>query len=286
MRFSARFRKFSELEKRNLWTLHNRFEPFRRNLNRFHLPTPSTRLGLVEATTGRYPWFLAIAKADGRAFIFSRNPDRSFGPRAAVELHSPSPKEIYGFGVDVRNDTVVIGSMNDRSALIYEKRKDGTWPTAPSHVLLPNNTNDKSFGQCALIGDGVIVIGAQERLSVFVRFQNGSWPKRASYRLARPKALDFGDRFQVEVGGKTILASVYASSTAMLWAPLADGSYNTTHPTIQWTEKQNLFGLAIGISGDTAMIGGDNPNAARIYVRKNGAWPAAASVVLDKIRKT
>jgi hypothetical protein len=204
----------------------------------------------------------------------------------------------FGNSVAVSGDTMVVGAWRDDdlgpvsgSAYVFV-RNGGVWVqqqklTAPA----PDGAPGDCFGISVAIDGNTVVVGADHgavggiktgAAYVFVR-SGGAWIFQQ--RLTAGDAA-LGDLFgrSVAISGNTVVVGAPGEGAA------AGAAYVFIRDVTDWTQQKKLiaddraandmFGVAVAISGDTVAVGADVDNgvfpdsgSVYVFVRGAGLWP-------------
>ena len=205
----------------------------------------------------------------------------------------------FGYSVAVSGDTLVAGATEDDAATgsIYVfTRSGGTWTFQQKLTATPTATT-RSFGWAVAIEGDVIVCGTPND-DVTATNAGGAWVFRRSAGVwtqeARLQASDgvatgfFGAA--VAISGDTVLAGSWGDNA------FVGSAYVYVRNGGTWSEQQKLtgfnrfggqyFGVAVGLEGDTAVIGapGDNEAAsiagcAYVFTRTAGVWTGKEKLI-------
>ncbi|MCF7734010.1 MAG: immunoglobulin domain-containing protein [Akkermansiaceae bacterium] len=214
----------------------------------------------------------------------------------------------FGCAVAVAGDTVVVGAKGDDTAVGADAgnahvfvRSGVEWSHQAALVPGAAAAGD-GFGSVISLDGDVAVVGAPEHAtngqvaagnaSVFSRSGN-EWSERAMLAANGPAE---GDSFgaAVAVSGGSILVGVLGADTE---AGLDAGSARVfTDSGVGWNPQaglvadnsrvEDLFGVAVALSGDTALIGafaddtpaGVDAGSAYVFVRRDGLWAQEAKL--------
>lgn len=239
----------------------------------------------------------------GSAYVFERG-DGTWGQQSKLVADDGGKQDFFGSSVALSGDgrTAFVGAWNNEnpagaeagSAYVFE-RTDGGW--SQQTTLTPDRTTSAGrFGWSVALEDDTAVIGDPaddqsngERAgsaSVFQR-TGGTWSQQATLV---PDDGDTGDFF----GGSVAIRG----DTAVIGAPEDDdpngeragSAYVFERADGAWSQRVklvpddgdpiDLFGVAVALSGDTALIGarvdedpnGDAAGSAYVFERADGAW--------------
>ncbi|HLY25747.1 MAG TPA: hypothetical protein VKQ72_05365, partial [Aggregatilineales bacterium] len=182
-----------------------------------------------------------------------------------------------------------IGSINCAGAVyIFERAGNPSiWKQTAKLVAPDPSLNGDGFGVIVDIDGDTAVIGTQakdERAYIAVRDSRG-WASASVQRITTPSGSNsFG--WNVAISGDTILVSDPfilsgpAYGQVYVYVRSNDGTWpiSSTPPAIN-SGTNDAFGGALGISGNTAIVGLSGTNgAAYIFVRPPaGSWPTGSS---------
>ena len=220
----------------------------------------------------------------------------------------PAANDTFGFAVAISGDTVVVGTsldnhgaMNDGgSAYVYVRTGD-QW-TQQAKLIAHDAAADDLFGYSVAVSGDTVVVGAlfDDHLLgtnagsayVFTR-SGGVWTQEAKLTAADAGA---GDAFGVSVaieGGTVVIG---ANQDNLFGAIDGGSAYVFTRSGTLWTQQAKLtaldaaatdmFGSAVALSGDTALIGASNDDnaggtdagAAYTFIRLATIWVQQAKI--------
>ena len=167
----------------------------------------------------------------GRAYVFTRT-DGVWTPEATLLADDGADFDYFGWSVAIDGDTAVVGAyLDDESAVdsgsaYVFTRSDDVWTQETKLISVDSAANDQFGNSVAISGDNILVGAA-------LNDDNGS-ASGSAYVFEKP------------VTGWTSASPLIESAKLMSSDGTADDS----------------FGIAVAISGDTAMIGayGDDDN--------------------------
>jgi len=198
----------------------------------------------------------ASGSDSGSAYIFSRNQGGSdtWGQVARLTASDPTNYGYFGWSVGIFGDTVVVGALDDSSGAsagtVYLFLRDLGGPDAwgqATKITASDGGNGDNFGVSVGISGDTVVVGA------FTDDDNGS-DSGSAYVF---------DRNQGGTGAWGQVTKITAS----------DGS------------SYDMFGLSVGISNDTIVVGayrdsdqGSNSGSAYVFDRNQGGTDAWGQV--------
>ncbi|MGQ0431856.1 MAG: FG-GAP repeat protein [Microthrixaceae bacterium] len=228
------------------------------------------------------------APPQGSAYLFSRV-DEHWTQQAKLTPPDGVFGSGFGFRVALDGDTAVVGASRDNGGLgaahVFN-RTDGHW-TAQAELTAPNGVAGDAFGFWVGLDDDTIVVGApahngQGAAYVFTR-SGGQWTPQATLtasdgtdKAANPPHGDYFGR-SVAVSGDTIVVGaefdkVSADNAGQGSAYVFERTGTTWSETTHLSAADaDLFGVSVGVSGDTAVVGasfsevGDAQGAAYVW---------------------
>jgi hypothetical protein len=213
-----------------------------------------------------------------------------------------------GWSVALSGDTAVVGApfhdtsgkSNAGAAYVFT-RTGGVW-TAPLQLAAGDGAAGDQFGSSVAVSGDTALVGAQMHGTggtaaagaayVFTR-SGGSWTQQAKLTALVPAAYDF---FGEVVALSSDTALVGASNHTVVGADGAGAAYVFTRSGGSWTQQQrltaaapaagDLFGDAVALSGDTALVGAPyhdaagapEVGAAYVFTRSGGSWTQQAEL--------
>lgn len=235
----------------------------------------------------------------GSAYIFVRT-STGWAEQAHLFASDGSAGDQFGVSVAISGDTAVVGAAADDvganadqgSAYVFA-RTGTTWTQQGQLIDTAGGQGaGDGFGISVAVSGDTAIVGAyrydlplsvdQGAFVVFSR-ENGVWLQKAKVPVAGGAA---GDQFGVSVA--------YSGNTVVVGANKADVGGNADQGTAyvftglggSWVEQAQLnstggaagdeFGVSVGISGDTAIVGANKTNAAQgsayVFTRSGGVW--------------
>jgi len=241
----------------------------------------------------------------GSAYIFVRT-STGWAEQAHLFAGDGAAGDQFGISVAISGDTAVVGAAGDDvganadqgSAYVFA-RTGTTWAQQDQLIDTAGGTNiGDGFGiSVAVSGDTAIAGAYRYDLSpngnqgVFVVFsrESGVWQQKAKVPAAGGAA---DDQFGISVA--------YSGNTVVVGANKADVGGNADQGSAyvftglggNWTQQAQLngtggaasdeFGVSVGISGDTAIVGANKTNAAQgsayVFTRSGGVWTQQAQL--------
>ena len=213
-------------------------------------------------------------RAPGAAYVYQRSSDAW---SLQAELHAPQPAAQDEFGLSVATDgaTVVVGAVGATYIFV---NNNGVW-TPQAQIALTGFSVAVSHDTIAVAGSG----------QVFVYRRNGSgvWNAEASWAIPQATAVAL-DSNTLVVGAALVGTSLGTEvGTALVF--VRSNNVWTQEATLNANDPMAFaeFGFAVGVSGDTAVVGapGDGtdvlnprPGSAYVYIRNSGIWTEQAEL--------
>jgi hypothetical protein len=216
-----------------------------------------------------------------------------------------APDDRFGYAVAIDGDTAIVGSpldddAGDNSGAAYVYRWNGAGWTEEAKLLASDGAAGDEFGFSVAISRETVIIGAHrnddagaDSGSAYVFVRTGStWTQQAKLLASNGATNDlFG--FAVGISGDTAIVGVAFDD---------DSGTNSGSARIfiradsAWTEQAellasdgaagDLFGIAVAISDDTAIVGsrfdsdaGSASGSAYVFVRSGGTWTEQAKLL-------
>jgi len=248
-----------------------------------------------------------FVRNEGSAYVYARS-GTSWVEEAYLIAGEPQIGAFFGISVALSGDTILIGAhgqdhsgVTDAGAAYVFVRTGTTW--RQEAVLVADEAEDKDFFglSVALEGDTALVAAFNDDLesmdegAVYVFVRSGSrWSKQA--RLTASNAAT-GDRFgsSVSISGDTALIGAYLDDHSGFVD--AGAAYVCVRNGTTWSEQavltasdpgdSDLFGCAVSVDGDTALIGAElddvpgvsvNQGSAYVYARSGTIWTQQAAL--------
>ncbi len=229
----------------------------------------------------------------GAAYVFVKN-GADWTQQQKLTTPGGSANDRFGLRVAISGDTAIIGAISENSSqgAAYIFVRNGTNWTQQQRLTASDPISFDYFGIGVGIDGDSVIVGTDQSSSrngsayIFVR--NGTNWTQQQKLTASDGAV--GDRFgsYVSISQNTVVIGAYTDD---IGSNNNQGSaYIFVRNGTNWSEQQKLidplgqgqdhFGIAVGISGDTVIIGatrqhnGSNlyQGAAHIFVRSNATW--------------
>jgi nucleoside-specific outer membrane channel protein Tsx len=206
--------------------------------------------------------------------------------QAKLTARDGASGDLFGFAVAISNATAIVGAFNKGPAgagAAYAFVRSGTSWSQQAELTATDGAAGDQFGTSVAITGSTAVVGAYRKDSgtgaayIFVR-SGTTWTQKAEL-TASDRAAGDGFGASVAISGSTVVVG----ATYHLHAGAA---YVFVPSGTTWTQQAELtasdgvsndnFGLSIGISGSTAVVGArfknSNTGAAYIFGRSGTAW--------------
>ena len=244
----------------------------------------------------------------GSVYVFLRS-GSTWTRQAKLVAADGAADDIFGIGVAVSDDLVVVGSyqddvggnVNQGSAYVFV-RTGSTW-TQQAKLLDPSGETEDFFGVGVAASGDTVVVGAfaddvgpgfnQGSAHVFVR-SGSAWTRQATLIAGDGAGFDYFGR-SVAASGDTILVGAEGCD---IGAHFDQGAaYAFVRSDGIWTQQAKLtapdgsdfeyFGYAVAVSNQTAVIGTpladvgavSQAGAAHVFSRLDAAWTRQVRLV-------
>jgi hypothetical protein len=225
------------------------------------------------------------AASSGAAYVFKRT-GGSWAQEAYLKAPNSQSSDNFGFSVNISNDTIVVGAHSEdsnqttitngttasadnsaaSSGAAYVFKRAGTNWTQEAYLKAPNSGTGDSFGYSVGVFEDVIIVGAHSESSNQTTITNGATASSDNSK---------GISGAVYVFRRTGLSWV---QEAYIKASNADGSDN--------------FGLAVAISGATAVISAHNESSNQTTITNgttsssDNSAPSSGAAYIYKLDQT
>lgn len=221
-----------------------------------------------------------------------------WGQQAKLTATDGQANDWFGTSVSIFENTVLVGALggddrglNSGSCYLFQ-RNGNTW-TQEAKLLAPDGAMFDAFGQSVALSSDLAVVGAtgdddggNSAGSVYLFSKAaGSWSYQGKL-FPSDSAEDQGFGKDVAISGTRIIVGAWGDATR---GGEAGAAYIFVRSGNLWIQEakfvagdgaeQDRFGVSVGISGDTAVVGafadddrGGNSGSAYIYFRSGGTW--------------
>jgi hypothetical protein len=243
----------------------------------------------------------------GAAYVFVRS-GSTWTEQQKLVSNDPTLEARFGSSVAIWADTIVVGAYLDDAAASGQGtayvfvRSGTTWSLEQKLVASDGKSGDKFGGSVDLEGD-TAVIGAYEddhagtnEGSAYVFVRSGTvWSLEQKLVASDPLSDDNFGRY-VSLSGETALVGAPIDGNTAAAQLGAGSAYVFVRSGTTWSEQQKLapsdglpgdaFGQALGLSGDTAVVGaprddlatGADVGSAYTFTRSGTTWSQQAKL--------
>jgi uncharacterized repeat protein (TIGR01451 family) len=238
----------------------------------------------------------------GAAYVFVRT-GSTWTQQQKLTASDAAAGDRFGSAVAIDGDTIAVGSIfadvgaEGNAGKVYVFTRSGsTWTEQQILTASDFKSSDNLGASVAIDGDTIVsgansydLPGVMDAGAAYVYVRTGTtWAEQQKLTASVPTAFDRVG-FSVAIDGDTIIAG--APSDPVQASPGNAGSaYVFVRSGSVWTEQQKLtasdgalfdrFGLAVGLSGDTALVGAplsDTPTissvgSAYVFTRTGSTW--------------
>ncbi len=227
---------------------------------------------------------------NGAVYVFVRN-GTTWTEQQKLTASDGAAGDNFGWKVGVSGNTLTVGAplddiganSNQGSAYIFV-RNGASW-TEQTKLTAANGATGAQFGNSVAISGETVVVGtpSENRGSAYIFVRNGAtWAQQQKLTASDNAVSSFG--YSVAISGETVI--VGKSGSSLPNSPPA--AYIFVRSGAAWSEQQKLtasvtasdfFGISVGLSGNTAIIGtfnlstaGSGLGAAYIFTRSGTSW--------------
>jgi hypothetical protein len=243
----------------------------------------------------------------GSAYIFTRTPGgTTWTQQAQLFATGGAAQDEFGDAVAISGDTAVVGAYSDdvgantNQGSVYVFTRSGTTWTQQAQLFATGGASGDQFGNSVAISGDTAIVGASfddvgantEQGSAYIFTRSGTtWTQQVQFTAAGGAPTDnFG--VSVAISGDTAIVGAFAEDVG---GNANQGSaYVYTRIGTVWSLQaklnaaggatQDLFGVSVALSGDTAIIGASNDDvgannaqgAAYVFTRSGSTWTQQA----------
>jgi hypothetical protein len=255
------------------------------------------------ATTDQFGWSLSItsntaiisANEDddagfdsGSAFVYFNN-GASWAFQQKLTASDGADNDSFGWSVAIDNNTAVIGASGDdgiRGSAYVFTRSGSVW-TEQQKLIANDRVPKDEFGNSVAISGGTILIGASgdEKLrgSVYVFINAGNVWNQQQKILTSDGEPDDSFGWSMAISDKTAIVGAFlddnndTDSGSAYILRIIDPFWGEEILATPATGVANdLFGISVSISGNTAVIGASGTNnsqgTAYVYIKNGSNW--------------
>lgn len=241
----------------------------------------------------------------GSAYVFTRS-GTVWSQEAKLTASDTSAYNYFGCSVALLGDTALLGATvdftaGDRPGYAYIFTRSGTLWTQQAKLNADNGRSGDHFGFSVALSEGTALVGARydntsagiDAGSAYVFTRNGtSWSQQAQLS-AGDTAVDDYLGYSVALSGDTALVGAHRDDTVV--GVDVGSAYIFTRIGIVWShqaqfiagdaDEYDRFGIAVALSGDTALVGSSNSLAtvgsAYVFTRNGAAWSQQAQLSIS-----
>jgi hypothetical protein len=227
----------------------------------------------------------------GAAYVYSRT-GSNWTQTIKLSASDGTPPDEFGYSVAIDGDYIIVGAYNDNSGQgsAYIFNRIGTNWTQEAKLEASDGVAGDGFGFTVAINDDSVIVGAWRDENItgaaYVFTRNGStWTQEAKLTASDGEVNDeFG--YSVSISGDVAVVGARNDEAA------TGAAYIYRRTGTSWNEEaklmasdgepEDLFGLSVSISGDTAVAGaaGNISKTGTAYVyRYTGTWTEEAKLV-------
>jgi hypothetical protein len=240
----------------------------------------------------------------GAAYVFVRN-RTSWSLQQKLTALDGSAGDLFGSRVAISGDTIIIGALFDgdkgtNSGSAYVFVRNGTTWSQQQKLTASDGAAYDYFSQSVAISGETIIIGAVQDSDKGTNSGSAYVFKRSGTTWSQQQKLTASDGAAYEQFG---WSAAIIADTAIIGAPgtgnsglEAGAAYVFVQNGSTWSEQQKLtssdgaaadyFGVQVGISGDTVVIGADydddkgsQSGSAYVFVRSGTTWSQQQKLV-------
>lgn len=242
---------------------------------------------------------------NGSVYVFVHN-GKNWVQQAKLTANDPAADDNFGAAVAISGDTVIVGAPNDddggiNSGSAYIFVRDGASWSQQAKLTASDPAANDLFGWAVAISGDTAVVGAhrndtvsgQDSGSAYVFVRNGTnWTEQTNL-MANDLAADDAFGTSVAINDNTVVIGAWRDDDA---GSESGSAYVFVRSSTSWSQQAkltasdaaagDLFGIAVAISGDTAVFGaaGDddqkatNSGSAYIFTRTGTNWSQQAKL--------
>jgi hypothetical protein len=256
--------------------------------------TAADGFGTTLAISGSTAVVGAAAKNSltGAVYVFTRTAS-TWSQQAELTASDGVAGDYFGYSVAISGSTIVVGAygQNSGAGAAYVFGRSGTTWTQEAEFTAADGGAPDFFGVSVGISGSTAIVGAYNKNShvgaaeVFVG-SGTNWTHQAELTASDGVSPDFLG-FSVAISGSTAVVGTDS--------PPGESAKNAAYVFVRsgtmWTQQAELtasdgaatdgFGLAVAISGSTALIGapGKNSGVAYAFVRLGTSWSQQAELI-------
>lgn len=228
----------------------------------------------------------------GAVYVFTRT-GSTWSQQAELTASDGVAGDYFGSAVAISGSTVVVGAygQNSGAGAAYVFGRLGTTWTQQAELTAADGGAPDFFGISVGVSGSTAIVGAYNKNShvgaaeVFMG-SGGTWTHQAELTASDGVSPDFFG-FSVAISGSTAVVG----TDSQPGSSGKNAAYVFVRSRTTWTQQAELtasdgaatdgFGLAVAISGSTALIGapGKNSGVAYAFVRSGTSWSQQAELI-------
>lgn len=200
--------------------------------------------------------------------------------------------DLFGFEVAISNSTAIVGAFNKGpggAGAAYAFGRSGTSWSQQAELTASDGVASDQFGNSVAIAGSTAVIGAYRKDSgagaAYIFVHSGTtWTQQAEL-TASDRAAGDGFGASVAISGSTVVVgATYHSQAGAAYVFVRSGTTWTQQAELSASDgvANDNFGLSVGISGSTAVVGARFNNsttgAAYVFGRSGSVWSQLAKL--------
>jgi cysteine-rich repeat protein len=214
-------------------------------------------------------------------------PNAVFAPKPDAVLMGTG--RTLGFAVAVLGQLILASDRDAAKAYLFQRESfgylegvSGRFPSRPTFTLLPSSDARGVFGISVGLARRHAVVGSSDnRVYVYNRFNNRSWPTLPSVVLTRSERF-FGST--VATTDDEIVVGAYGAGRAFIFRRNARGVWNSTPAATlrPGSVFDVLFGHGVAMTENQTVVASLPTGKAYVYMKhSNGSWPELPNGRLD-----
>ncbi len=229
----------------------------------------------------------SAGKSAGSAYAFVLN-GSAWTQQSDFEIDDSPADDRNGYAVSISGDTALVGAINDglaRSGCVYVFARQGMTWIPQARLTGPEGGSSVSFGTSVDLSGNTAIVGSPGDDAAYVFSRSGAvWNQQA--KLTVPGG-NFGD--SVAISGETaLIGSSFEAIGGSAYVYVRNGTTWTQQAKLKSPapEDRDIFGGAVAISGDIAVIGallddtqaGTDAGSAYLFKRVGSVWNQEAQL--------
>lgn len=220
-----------------------------------------------------------LGNRSGAAYVFSKTPG-GWALEQKILMPGGAAEAQFGYAVAIDSNRAVIGALGASGGLFVYERTAGSWTFQQKISRIPlSDFGESGDGRVVAVSGDTIAFASGGSVFVYV-LSAGVWAEQQEIADPNPPVWPSDDRYfgaSIGLSGEFLIIGAVDLAD---WDPVA-GVFIYARSGGVWTQEMSLddqgdwFGSSVAISGDTAVVGWPNTNAAlagfaRVYFRDGG----------------